>query len=88
MVSTLKLAVQVDLVDLLTRRTREGVTADRELHEAQAALEGVRASIPPLRAGLDAERRYDPTILARRTEAYYRRVIESWIHSGRKGRSR
>ena len=48
-------AVQVDLVDLLTRRTREGVTADRELHEAQAALEGVRASIPPRQAGLDAE---------------------------------
>jgi len=48
-------AVQVDLVDLLTRRTRDGVTADRELHEAQAALEGVRASIPPLQAGLDAE---------------------------------
>jgi glycosyltransferase involved in cell wall biosynthesis len=40
------------------------------------------------RAGLDAERRYDPTILARRTEACYRRVIERWSHSGRKGRSR
>jgi glycosyltransferase involved in cell wall biosynthesis len=40
------------------------------------------------RAGLDSERRYDPTILARRTEAYYRRVIEGWNHSGRKGPAR
>jgi NodT family efflux transporter outer membrane factor (OMF) lipoprotein len=48
-------AVQSDLVDLLTRRTADGVTADRELREARAALEGVRAAIPPLRAGLDIE---------------------------------
>jgi NodT family efflux transporter outer membrane factor (OMF) lipoprotein len=47
-------AVQSDLVDLLTRRTKDGVTADRELREAKAALEGVRAAIPPLQAGLDA----------------------------------
>jgi outer membrane protein TolC len=47
--------VQTDLVDLLTRRANDGVTADRELHEAQAALEGVRATIPPLQAGLEAE---------------------------------
>jgi glycosyltransferase involved in cell wall biosynthesis len=40
------------------------------------------------RAGLDTEHRYDPTILARRTEAYYRRVIEGWNHSGRKGPAR
>ena len=48
-------ASQIDLVDLLNRRTAEGVAADRELHEAQAALEGVRATIPPLHAGLEAE---------------------------------
>ena len=29
-----------------------------------------------------------PEDLARRTEAFYRRVIESWKHSGRTGRSR
>jgi NodT family efflux transporter outer membrane factor (OMF) lipoprotein len=47
--------VQEDLVALLIKRTAEGVTADRELHEAQAALEGARATIPPLQAGLEAQ---------------------------------
>ena len=40
------------------------------------------------RAGLDSERRYDPTTLARRTEANYRRVIESWNRSGQGGPAR
>jgi NodT family efflux transporter outer membrane factor (OMF) lipoprotein len=44
-----------DLVDLLVRRTAEGVSPERELNEARAELEAVRASIPPLQAGLDAE---------------------------------
>jgi NodT family efflux transporter outer membrane factor (OMF) lipoprotein len=48
-------AVEIDLVDLLHRRAAEGVSADRELREGEAELEGVRASIPPLTAALDAE---------------------------------
>jgi glycosyltransferase involved in cell wall biosynthesis len=40
------------------------------------------------RAGLDAERRYEPSTVARRIEANYRRVIESWNHSGRRGPAR
>jgi NodT family efflux transporter outer membrane factor (OMF) lipoprotein len=47
--------VEVDLVDLLHRRAAEGVSADRELREGTAELEGVRASIPPLTAALDAQ---------------------------------
>jgi NodT family efflux transporter outer membrane factor (OMF) lipoprotein len=47
--------VETDLVDLLNRRTAQGVASDRELHEARAALEGVRATIPPLTAALEAE---------------------------------
>jgi len=47
--------VQQDLVALLHRLTGEGVAPDREAHEAEAALEGVRAAIPPLKAGLEAE---------------------------------
>ncbi|MBS0409737.1 MAG: efflux transporter outer membrane subunit, partial [Proteobacteria bacterium] len=46
---------QEDLVDLLTQRTRQGVAAERDLHQAQAAQEGVQASIPPLLAGLEAQ---------------------------------
>jgi NodT family efflux transporter outer membrane factor (OMF) lipoprotein len=48
-------AVELDLVDLLVRRTGEGLSPDRELHAARAELEGVRATIPPLQSGLDAE---------------------------------
>jgi NodT family efflux transporter outer membrane factor (OMF) lipoprotein len=44
-----------DLVALLGRRTSEGVSPERELHQAQAALEGVRATIPPLTAGLERQ---------------------------------
>ena len=47
--------VESDLVDLLNRRTAQGVASERELHEARAALEGVRSTIPPLTAALDAE---------------------------------
>jgi NodT family efflux transporter outer membrane factor (OMF) lipoprotein len=47
--------VQQDLVVLLTRLSGEGVSPERELHQAQAALEGVRASIPPLTAGEEAQ---------------------------------
>jgi NodT family efflux transporter outer membrane factor (OMF) lipoprotein len=47
--------VQLDLVDLLNRRMAQGVASERELHEARAALEGVRATVPPLTAALQAE---------------------------------
>jgi len=47
--------VQTDLVDLLRRRAAEGVAPERDLRLTQAALEGVRASIPPLNAGLSVE---------------------------------
>ena len=47
--------VEQDLVALLTRRLDQGVSAERDLHLAEAALEGVRASIPPLNTGLEAE---------------------------------
>jgi outer membrane protein TolC len=42
-------------VDLLRRRAAVGVSADRELREAEAELEGVRATLPPLTAALDAQ---------------------------------
>jgi NodT family efflux transporter outer membrane factor (OMF) lipoprotein len=48
-------AVRQDLVALLNRRNEEGVSPERELHEARAELEAVRASVPPLTAGLYAE---------------------------------
>ena len=44
-----------DLVALLQRRADEGVSPERELHQAQAALEGVRATVPPLTAGLERQ---------------------------------
>jgi NodT family efflux transporter outer membrane factor (OMF) lipoprotein len=47
--------VRQDLVSLLDRRSGEGVSPERELHEAQAELEAVRAAIPPLTAGLNAQ---------------------------------
>jgi NodT family efflux transporter outer membrane factor (OMF) lipoprotein len=47
--------VRRDLVALLDRRIGEGVSPERELHQAQAELEAVRAAIPPLTAGLDAQ---------------------------------
>jgi NodT family efflux transporter outer membrane factor (OMF) lipoprotein len=47
--------VEEDLVALLNRRLAQGVSAERELHLAEAALEGVRASVPPLTTGLEAE---------------------------------
>jgi hypothetical protein len=39
-------------------------------------------------AGLDAERRYDPTTVARRIEACHRRVIESRDRPGPRGPAR
>jgi NodT family efflux transporter outer membrane factor (OMF) lipoprotein len=48
-------AIEQDLVDLLTRRSAQGIAADRELRLTRAEQENVRASIPPLVAGLDAQ---------------------------------
>jgi len=44
--------VRQDLVALLKRLNGEGVSPERELHEAEAELEAVRAVIPPLTTGL------------------------------------
>ena len=43
--------VQQDLVALLTKRLREGVSPERDLRQAEAAQAGVDASIPPLTCG-------------------------------------
>jgi NodT family efflux transporter outer membrane factor (OMF) lipoprotein len=47
--------VEIDLVSLLRQRADQGIAADRELREGVAELEGVRASIPPLNAALEAQ---------------------------------
>lgn len=47
--------VEIDLVALLDQRAAQGVSPDRELREARAELDGVRASIPPLEAGLERQ---------------------------------
>jgi len=46
---------QDKLVELVRQRFNEGVSSDREFQRAVAALEGVRASIPPLRAAIDGQ---------------------------------
>jgi NodT family efflux transporter outer membrane factor (OMF) lipoprotein len=48
-------AVEQRLVALLVQRKAQGVASDREVRQGQAALEGVRASIPPLLAGKEAQ---------------------------------
>ncbi len=48
-------SVEDDLVELVRKQAAQGVAPDRELRQTRAALEGVRAALPPLRAGLDAE---------------------------------
>jgi NodT family efflux transporter outer membrane factor (OMF) lipoprotein len=47
--------VEQDLVALLQRQVGEGVAPERELHQAQAALHDVDATIPPLRSALEAQ---------------------------------
>jgi NodT family efflux transporter outer membrane factor (OMF) lipoprotein len=46
---------QAKLVELVQRRFDEGVSSDRELQRAIGAMEGVRASSPPLRAAIDGQ---------------------------------
>ncbi len=48
-------ATQGDLVELLRKQAGQGVAPERELRQTQAALEGVRASIPPLKTGLEIQ---------------------------------
>jgi NodT family efflux transporter outer membrane factor (OMF) lipoprotein len=43
------------LTDLVRQRVEQGLSADRELNRASAALDGVRASKAPLRAGIAAQ---------------------------------
>jgi NodT family efflux transporter outer membrane factor (OMF) lipoprotein len=47
--------VQQDLAALLRRQVDEGVAPERELNQAEAALQHVRAGIPPLLTALEAE---------------------------------
>jgi NodT family efflux transporter outer membrane factor (OMF) lipoprotein len=44
---------EADLVALIDRLVAEGASPERELHEAEAALERVRASVPPLKTALE-----------------------------------
>jgi NodT family efflux transporter outer membrane factor (OMF) lipoprotein len=46
---------QAKLVELIRQRAEQGISADRELQRAIGDLEGVRASIPPIRAAIDAQ---------------------------------
>jgi NodT family efflux transporter outer membrane factor (OMF) lipoprotein len=43
------------LVDLVRQRVDQGVSPDRDLNRAVGALEGVRASMSPLRASIEAQ---------------------------------
>jgi NodT family efflux transporter outer membrane factor (OMF) lipoprotein len=48
-------AVRQDLLDLLNRQVSEGVAPERERHQAQAALQEVKAAIPTLTSALEAQ---------------------------------
>ncbi len=48
-------AVEARLLDLLRERRSQGVSSDREVHQASAALQGVRATLPPLQASEAAQ---------------------------------
>jgi len=47
--------VETELVALLNQRVGEGISPERDLHQAEALLEGVRATLVPLNTGLEAE---------------------------------
>ena len=46
---------QLQLVDIVHQRVGQGIAADRELSVSSGELEGVRASLSPLRAGIAAQ---------------------------------
>ena len=48
-------AIDEQLVALVTQRLEQGLSSERELHEARAVLEDVRSTMPPLRAGAEAQ---------------------------------
>jgi NodT family efflux transporter outer membrane factor (OMF) lipoprotein len=48
-------AVETHLVELVERKHREGLASEREVHQARAALEGVRATEPRLLAGMESQ---------------------------------
>ena len=54
-VANRQLRIQQDLVSLVDQRANQGVAPDRDLNTAKAALDGVRATVPPLQAGLEAQ---------------------------------
>ncbi|TPG52095.1 efflux transporter outer membrane subunit [Sphingomonas glacialis] len=47
--------IELQLVDVVKQRVGQGIAADRELNRSQGELEGVRASLAPLRAGIAAQ---------------------------------
>lgn len=46
---------EVRLVDLVRQRKDQGIAAERDLNRSRGELEGVRASLSPLRAGIAAQ---------------------------------
>jgi NodT family efflux transporter outer membrane factor (OMF) lipoprotein len=48
-------AVRQDLLNLLNRQVSEGVAPERERHQAEAALQEVKAAIPPLTQALQVQ---------------------------------
>lgn len=50
-----QVGIQRDLVKLLEQRLAQGEAAERELHEARAALDRVEAAVPSLTAELEAQ---------------------------------
>ena len=44
-----------NLADLVQRRQAEGIASERETHQARAALEGIEARVPSLKAALEAQ---------------------------------
>jgi NodT family efflux transporter outer membrane factor (OMF) lipoprotein len=50
-----QLEIQTDLLALVKRRFGEGVSAEREVRQVEAAREAVEAAIPPLRRDLEAQ---------------------------------
>jgi NodT family efflux transporter outer membrane factor (OMF) lipoprotein len=46
---------ELRLVDLVQQRKDQGISADRDLNRSRGELEGVRASLAPLRAGIAAQ---------------------------------
>lgn len=61
---------QEKLVELVRLRFEEGVSSDRELRRATSALEGVRASTPPLRAAIEGQLNRLDVLMGRQPGTY------------------